>query len=750
MGGGVENAMKTPSLPFLALAAALPSLAAAAPPDHHCNVAWLADAAKASAAPGADELKKACDPSVWRYLSAEDGTWADPGAKKAWDSGWQQQVGLLLATDDLYQLVEPRGRAALDRADAVVAAAVKLGVVARTDGAGVDALAAKGRAAAFYGKDKAYAAAAPAAAPTVAPADLKASLKALLKDAPAAAGQPKATAFGPAVLAFRKAVIELANELASRAAKRELLEKRGVAADVKSDFVTAGAAACPVVAPAPTTGGGAAISDANAAEDKNYRGALACLTDAKIAAGDDGGAYPAAALSRLDYGLRNLLASRAAAVDAAVEAAKKRLAGRGVAETLAAVDRDQKPVPKPAAPPDLAADVLAHLAKTKDYQDLNALFEAKSKQPDWLKSDEGKAVQQRLESMRADAKATKIVGGQVQYSVGGSLMSSAVRVPALKNDQYRNYMADAIALAISSNPLEAKVLAALMAFRNQSPAAPVPPNAPVDKLPAPAAPPASPKTAWDAIVQATPEPSVWNWWKGRMEGYLSAQREQAASEAFSASQRRAVVQRQADAARFAENYRCEQEKAEIRSRPADPVWKKDVADKWRAGLLAAKDKECEGRVQAAFDKVVAGAKLAPEAEVTGAKKKREDDALALVRQAYAEGIAASIAELRKEYGDPKTSRAKDAASESGLGAFYGKHLDFVEGYFKANWEGGALAGSTSACQNGLWHDARRGPNRGAVAAEFKDPTVENVDSFCVHGALVGSLKGRLGTGDEAK
>lgn len=723
--------MMTPKLPFLALTAALCAPAAAGDVQHRCDVSWLEDAAKVptdslpqdatgkylkdEAVTGGSRKvlndspdAKLCDAAVWRYVHS-----GDDDLKARWAQGWPEQVKVLTEVDARFQKVETAVLAALAAGDAAADAAVKAGVAERKDGPKPDALVAAGWS--THGELVSYVLTKASAAPKAADAELKKAFDVLIAEKAGPAGGSKTVVPGSGVTAFRKAVVAAAD----------------AAATPKSSWKPGAA--------------GAAVDEAR------YKAALAFLAGAAALEPADAQPRLDAELTRYDYALRNLLSGRAAAVSLAYEAARARVP--------AATPPAAK---KPSGPADLPADVLAHLGKVKDYQDLNALFEAKSKAAatdpkaaEWLKGEEGTAVRQRLDAMRADAAAVKVAGpGTLQYSVGGTVMTTTVRVPALQNGQYRDYIADAVALAIASNPLDGKLMAALAAFRNQSPAAPPPPDAPVDKLPPPpAAPPKEGSTtgsALETITRATPAPSLWNWWTGRMESYLSKQNEQAAADALAASQKRQEAQRRADAARAMETAKCDGEKAEIRSRPADPVWKKDAADRWRAGLLAAKETECQGRIQGAFDKVVADAKLAPEGEVSAAKKKREDDALNLVKQAYAEGIGASIEALRTEYQNPKTSRAKDAASESGLGQFYGNHLDLVKGYFVGNWDGDKRAPSTAACQGILWHPSSRGPNKTVNSASFKDPTLDNVDGLCVHAGLVTHLKGYINTGDVAK
>ncbi len=136
-----------------------------------------------------------------------------------------------------------------------------------------------------------------------------------------------------------------------------------------------------------------------------YQTALKFLTDAKIADGDDADPRPSAALSGLDYGLRNLIALRAAAVDQVLAEAKKRVpAGQSVAQIVAAEEHAAKEAAKEHDGA-MSTAVLNHLQATKDYKDLDKMFEDNKGKAGWLDSDTGKAVAAQRAGMIADAAA---------------------------------------------------------------------------------------------------------------------------------------------------------------------------------------------------------------------------------------------------------------------------------------------------------------------------------------------------------
>lgn len=131
----------------------------------------------------------------------------------------------------------------------------------------------------------------------------------------------------------------------------------------------------------------------------------------------------------------------------------------------------------------MAELVLKHLQAVKDYQDLSMIYAEHRADADWLKSDEGKAVVDQLESLRADAAATKVVlapGRTLQYSIGGKVFTAeGIAVADLdKSKAFRESMADAIAKNITTS-IGAPAQAALAAFRGEGPK-PVVPESPYE------------------------------------------------------------------------------------------------------------------------------------------------------------------------------------------------------------------------------------------------------------------------------
>jgi hypothetical protein len=800
MGFGVENAMKTPSVLLLALAAALPSLAAAdpQPPAGRCDGTWLA-AAHDLAAKGyspKDDAKylttetvaggsrqvvdianapKLCDATVWHYLAVKepaggDATldaktgkpvapmvlkWRDEAVKTAWSQGLASQLEILIGVNDLYKEIDPKGRDVLAKGDAVVDAAVKLGVAARKDAPSPSKLAEVGLASAGFAAEKAYEVAPVEGKGSTDAAQIKAALSALLKDstpaAPKKGAKPAAPTLllGPGVLAFRQGVIELAGKVAAKAK---------------------GASYKPVA--------WGAASAAAAADDKAYQAALSYLTDPAIKDAADDSVHEKAALSAVDYALRNLLAQRAAGVDASVAAARKMLKGTTVAAALAGVAHDATVDPaKVPVPPkgSLAAEVLEKLKGTDEYSELSKIYDNNKNNS---KGVEAKAQMARME---ADAAATTVgkVGktSALQFTIGGQKVTdTGILVADLTTDKdYRSFIANSVAQNIAG---DGKLQAALAALRGQGDSGTVitPPlkpdqQAPAADLPKPPAkaPPPEP-SAWDALVKATPSAGFFGFFSSAetAERYVSHQNESAAAIASDAARARngkeaelnrnaAAAQRAADAQKARDladaAAKAKADEDRIRRTPMDPDLSAAEAARIQNEQIAAREKAAAER-KAAIEKAAADAKAQrakdeaaalKAAQDAAAKAKAESDAKLkalddTVNKAYDDGIAKAEAALHLDYKKPGSDRRDAAERESGYtGSFY--RLERVDKYFGDNWEGASLPKAAAACKTKLGFKMPVGNGAG-----FKDPSADNVDGMCgVHGGLVGYLSSFRGS-----
>jgi hypothetical protein len=733
MGAGAENPMKAPLLLLLAVAAvSSPAAAEIAAPPHRCKVDWLQAAQKTplgqtiadpdkylSAGPAFDVAKTpaVCDKTVWNYLSQ----WTDPARKAKWDSGLAGQIDVLLAADAFYQRVDAAGRITMARADEAVDAAVASGVVVKKDGGapGKD-LQDKGRTGAAFAGEKTYSVeAAPAGgADPVAPADMTAAFAKLLVDAPKPKGAKgakpapaKAPLAGPAVVAFNKALVVLANEV-----------RAGYPGKTTANF-----------------------------KDADDQAAAAFLTDPAITAAVDGDPRPAAALSGLDYGLRNIIALRAAAVGKSVSAAKTLLNGRSVAETLAAAAKDPR-LPENQSAKDMSALVLKRLDEIKDYHDLNKMYDDESKKPDsrWMKEN-GEAAKAQLEVYRNDAKQVQIVNGPngrpaLQYSVGGTkVVDTGIAVAALdRSSEYRDNIAEAIAQSIGTITLSDKAKVALAVARGGDPAAGSAPNGAEIGLPAknPVVVTAPGGITYVDLQKATPAQGFLGRIfspKGNVERYYSKINEAAAEKADAQAQHRIAFEDAANDAADAERSVRAAKRKEIadNSAPYSPDLKEDP----KIAVLWAYDAETNAKAAAARKAFMEShkAEYVSKADSDAALAAKRAELNARVDSAYSDGITKALGRLHKDYATYGTSRQKYAAKKSGYdghddkGPFY--KTDRVDAYFAKSWDPAANPKAVGNCKAAL------GFKKDGDSGDFKDPSDENVDKICgVRDGLVKELE----------
>jgi hypothetical protein len=723
--------MKNPSpLLILAFAAAIPSLAAAEAGPRCSGADWLktphTDPASVTKfiKDGKLDVTAICGAPVAGYVTG------NAAVKAAWAGPIDQQIKILDAMNEVYLDVDKQGLAVLGAADAVVGSAVKLGVVARKDGA---------KPAAPFAEAGSYTVEEAAAAKPAAPADVKAGLSSLLADVPAPVSKPnqkpapaKDPVAGPGVVAFHKAVFALASGIAKHASSGEVVKRWGLS--LTADFAQ---------------GDGAFYDQSETSTDQNYRHALAYLTDPRV-------------LPQLDPGLSALVSQRATAVDAAFAAAKKSLKGQSVKATLAAVEHaakgaEAKPDPKDPAKGSIAADVLAKLQATKEFSQLSSLYDNSSKaDAKWLDSEQGKAVAAQLQSMKTDAASAKVVktaaGSGLEYTIGGQkLTDTGIRVADLATDhEYHDFIASVVATNITTDA-KLKVLLATLGGAGAPGTVVSPPLTPTQaevakKLPPSDAKVAAPKTAWQTVAAAAPSPGLMDGFfglfgsKSAMERYRDSQREKAADVASTDGERRQAAQDKFEQSKAALQRKQAADAANIVERAKDPAWKPEDAEAWRKKktdeLAASYAQKVEAARKASLE---ASGVLTPD-QISANQKKAQEAADAQVNAAYADGIADSVKELQTEYKKKGNSRHNAAAQSSTLGKFYDNHLDLVDGYFSAAWPGAdRTAPAYGACRGSLWGTV----NKKGV---FLDPSPENVDSSCVRSNLVKYLKDQLGKG----
>jgi hypothetical protein len=741
-----------------------------------------------------------CDRPVWRYLAtAQPGTkpsvltWNDDGLKQDWngDKGLAEQARILAAVNALYGRTDELGKSVLAAGDAVVQAAVKIGVVKKKAGEGTGRLLKDGLSGKPYEDLKGFTVAVPEkAAPAAKPDDLKAALNQILADAPAAKAAPAATPaktgkgaatakpepapapadaaaavkLGPATLAFRKSVIGLADFLAASAARHDLGDKAGVDAKlVTADFLYKSQA--PKWAASPVGADGKSnVSDETAADDAVYGAALAFLVgpanDPKIEFADDEAPRDAAALSRLDLGLRNMIALSAAGVAASVAAAKDSLHGQSVAAAVAAAQRDAKIGAEPEAPKmgSVAADVLAKLTGEKKYTDLSAAYD-KYKAAGKENSDEAVAVYAQMKDLRADASKTQVVKdpsgvGRLDYGVGGGMATAdGIVVGKLDKDAaYRAWAVQAIADNIASNPFSAKVQAAMDAVLGQGgPGTQVSqPPTPDEKKTGeqlktqPEQAPAPPPTTWAALVAATPAAGFFGGigdfftGKGDAARYHSKVSEDVAATASARDDRRTEIEADAQSAADVVQAKADAERRRIEKDPGDPDDSPAVADAKRKAALKKHDEETQAAVTKTREGIIADAKKDPKNPYVDADKTKGDRDAAnvalnkTVDAAFSDGIVQSVGSLQSDYKAPGSKRRLYAEKKSGYegadpaGQPYYK-TDRVDRFFHENWEGGQQKAAILSCKADLGFELSAD---GKTLSLKSDPSPDNLDGMC--------------------
>ena len=712
--------MKTPSLLLLAVLAVVPAFSESATLPARCDEAWLKEARADVARPGtlpkdpdgrtttansSVRLKfghdKLCQQSVWLFLGE--------ARQKSWGEGdIVSQIDQLLAVSALYAGIDPKALDAIDKAEAVLRAAESLGAVR---------ILSIEKAAGPFADRQGYHVAAVAprdAAPKIKPEEFGAVLPQLIVDVRVKGAEPK-QALGPMVIAFRKSVSALHAELA-----------KGVASK-----------AIPFASALHAAGDDAWLQD-----DKNFH----------LIAAQTGG--EGSILSPIDLAVGTLVAMRVAEVDRAVESLRKQMDGKSVRAVLAAA---RLPAAYGADAPKagtLAADVARRLGSLKDYQDLDAMFEAKQGQPGYIADPaQRKAVGDRLAQMRSDAGAAAIVdtpkGKHIEFSVGGQKRSVALVVD-LDKPAYREQVTSYLAERLAQNPLDAKVQAALASFRgvgdsggNLSSVDREQADLAAGKLPKPPERTLDPTTPFGKIATSKDANcgSPADLGKGTMERYSTKKRAALAAEAGANSRRRQALQAELDVKLSVIENACRQKEAAIMARPRDPD-DDDNADKARrAQEVVQLRKDCDAQGDAAQAAVLASAKEVLSTKDEDARLKKGQARLDEdIDAAFSDGIVQSVDELRKAYKEPGSSRRRAAESASGYsGSYY--RIDRVDRYFDTEWDGAKLKPSIEDCKKKL------GFEKGKFSG-YKDPSADNLDKseLCgVRDGLVKHLKSYRGT-----
>lgn len=509
----------TPRPLLLAALLAAPSAALAvediAPPKR-CDAVWLEATGKILAANKvvsdervtvvANEIKlvpdskKTCDAATWAMLrTGSPLEWRNPAVKALWADGVKAapQTAFLLGTNDFLAVSDARAAKLIAAADAVIDAGVALGLAEATPGEKTLAELVGGASGGPVGASKPRVVKVKedgSGTAIVAPDQLGANFRVLLNDA----GGAKTA--GAGVLEFRRQVLQLGEKLKAWSASEALMTKRGLkgvkdfSAGLPADFT-------------PTES-----KDENLVDVTKFNAGLAKLVGDGAAGLDDKTSRPAAAVERLDLGLRNLLIVRAAEAEKLFQAAGKRLGNKTIAQLESAARSNARLTDAKIDQNTIAGASLSALAGRKDYADLESMYTAALKRDGVTDPSKAtgatKELGDRLDAMRKSAGSTSIVSDDKGKHIVFTDVDNVRRtfdVPAdvESNEKTRAYYAGQVANLIMSDSKRDGKLEGLA----QALAGTVQPGVPadartsltVDPIPAPVNGAASP---WSAAMKS--------------------------------------------------------------------------------------------------------------------------------------------------------------------------------------------------------------------------------------------------------
>jgi hypothetical protein len=129
--------------------------------------------------------------------------------------------------------------------------------------------------------------------------------------------------------------------------------------------------------------------------------------------------------------------------------------GNNVPVTGGGVAAAKEPTPQKGS---LAFEVLERLKTTREYKKLSSYYDKmKDRDPAWVPSAQGRAVETHLVALRSDAAATRAVdtgnAKYLEYAVGGTTVIDKGILPAdLKSDpDYRAFIANSVAANIAND-----------------------------------------------------------------------------------------------------------------------------------------------------------------------------------------------------------------------------------------------------------------------------------------------------------
>lgn len=713
--------MKSPSLLALAAILALAAPALAADPPHRCNTDWLKAPVPANAPAGAlmdgkimiSDASPLCDKPVWRFLGGprpatgnDMRTPVEPGLNALWGD-LEHQVKVVTFADALFFHADKAADAAIIDGNRVMEAAVTAGLATKGSPASLTALGTDGLAGSRYAAGSVVALT-KVASPARIEGDGKTAAFRELLAVTTAGGAERRTPGGAAHL-FRKRIVELARIVFTRAAARA---DAGLSAEI-------------VVNQDRTTHAFVTATNLDAAADTDavYADALAYLVgDPTGYSGADRGDHTDAALSKLDYGMRDLIANLALALRVAVDAAGSVAAPVRAAPTAGANAFGNEAVAALRANPDFAA--------------LSALFDHNKANTAWLNDPQkGVKVQAELRRMEEYAAAARLNGGTLTQAVteGGAKHLRSMPVPGVVNAALRRELVDSVVQDIINDPLNGFNLHAFLQAMGTG-AAVVPDPIPAVVVSNPASTVVT-GDEWKRIQDFDRQFGDHGWFAHSvMQQYREHKEAEAAEAAARTAAARLAVQTAANEARERATAACRTRFG----RTPNPLY--DVEGICRA----------EGDKAFADARGVANFRDTNFADQTAARRQAHDAANAEIGKAYDQAIVGAVGRLHTQYKayTPMRrgggGRAYDLANETG---YYQNYTDprvlaAVEAYFTEKWSGAGLAASLAKVRGKLWvqHPAAHG----AGYDELTDPTDENVDEY-IHADLVGVLNGLKGS-----
>lgn len=219
--------------------------------------------------------------------------------------------------------------------------------------------------------------------------------------------------------------------------------------------------------------------------------------------------------------------------------------------------------------------------------------------------------------------------------------------------------------------------------------------------------------------------------------------EKANATARALTAQRESIEQAANAAADAARSRADDERAKIAAIGADPDDSPELVAQRRKTLAAQLDAKIADQAAEARRKIIddsrASHSYVDAAKIAADLQSTRDALNAEIKGVYADGISRAIDRLNAEYETAGSPRRTFAENESGYKGPYYK-LERVERYFGENWKGGKLQPSIEKCTLAL------GFKTDGDSADFKDPTVDNVDKLCgVRDGLVGLLASYKGS-----